>query len=72
MSDGVVFLPSFHESIKDLPDAERLGAYDAIIRYGLSGEVGDMTPLVKSLFVLIKPIPSLEEYVTEGPRITPA
>ena len=56
MADGVVFLPSFHEAIKDLPDAERLGAYDAVIRYGLYGEVTDMTPVVKSLFVLIKPV----------------
>ncbi len=56
MAGGIVFLPSFHEAIKDLPDAERLGAYDAIIRYGLYGEIVDMTPLVKSLFVLIKPV----------------
>ena len=56
MPDGIVFLPSFHESIKDLPDAERLCAYDAVIRYGLYGEVIDMPPLINSLFILMKPI----------------
>ena len=56
MADGVVFLPSFHEAIKDLPDAERLGAYDAVIRYGLYGEVIEMTPVVKSLFALMRPV----------------
>ena len=56
MADGVVFLPSFHEAIKDLPDAERLGVYDAVIRYGLYGEVMEMPPVVKSMFALIKPV----------------
>ena len=56
MSDGVVFLPSFHEAIRDLPDVERLGAYDAVVRYGLYGELVDMSPAVKSLFTLMKPV----------------
>ena len=56
MADGVVFLPSFHEAIKDLPDAERLGVYDAVVRYGLYGEVMEMPPVVKSMFALIKPV----------------
>lgn len=56
MADGVVFLPSFHEAIKDLPDAERLGVYDAVIRYGLYGEIIEMPPVVKSMFALIKPV----------------
>ena len=54
--DGVVILPSFYEAIKELPDAERLSAYDAIIRYGLYGEVIDMPPVVKPVFTLIKPV----------------
>lgn len=56
MSDGVVFLPSFHEAIRELPDAERLGAYDAVVHYGLYGEVVEMSPVVKSLFALMKPV----------------
>ncbi len=56
MADGVVFLPSFHEAIKDLPDAERLQMYDAIIRYGLYGETIELSSIGKSLFCLMKPI----------------
>ena len=56
MSSGVVFLPSFHDAIKDLPDEERLAVYDAVIRYGLYGEIMEMSPLVKSLFLLMKPV----------------
>ena len=54
--DGVVILPSFYEAIKEFPDAERLSAYDAIIRYGLYGEVIDMPPVVKPVFTLIQPV----------------
>lgn len=53
---GFVFLPSFYEAIKDLPDADRLGVYDALALYGLYGEVAGMSPVVKSLFALIKPV----------------
>lgn len=57
MSDGVVFLPSFHEAIKELPDDERLQMYEAIILYGLYGEVVELTnPILRSLFALIKPV----------------
>ena len=55
MSDGVVFFPSFHEAIKELPDAERLCAYDAIVNYGLYGEVIEMPPIIKALFAVMKP-----------------
>lgn len=53
---GVVFLPSFHEAIRDLPDADRLCIYDAVVRYGLYGEIIEMTPFAKSIFSLIKPV----------------
>ena len=56
MADGVVFLPSFHEAIRELPDEERLLAYDAIANYGLYGEVIEMTPVVKAMFSLMRPI----------------
>lgn len=55
MADGVVFLPSFHEAIKDLQDADRLQMYDAIVRYGLYGEVLDLSPIPKAMFALVKP-----------------
>ena len=55
MAAGVVFLQSFHEAIRDLPDNVRLGVYDAVVCYGLYGELTEMEPTVKCLFTLIKP-----------------
>lgn len=55
MPDGVVFYPSYYEAIKDLPDQERLGVYDAIMRYGLYGELVEMSSIVKTVFTLVKP-----------------
>ena len=55
MAEGVVFLPSFHEAIKDLPDNVRLGVYDAVVSYGLYGEIVEMEPTVRCLFTLMKP-----------------
>lgn len=55
MAEGVLIFQSFHEALKELPDADRLNAYDAIVRYGLYGEIIDMTPTVKILFPLMKP-----------------
>lgn len=57
MSAGVVFMPSFYEAIKELPPGERLAAYDAIVKYGLFGEVvSDLPPAVKAILVLIIPV----------------
>ena len=56
MAVGVVFLQSFYEAIMDLEDKERLGAYDAIIRYGLYGEVVEMNSSIRALFTLIRPV----------------
>ena len=56
MIDYFAFFLSYHEAIKDLPDSERLCAYDAIVRYGLYGEVIDgMTPTTRIIFTLAKP-----------------
>ena len=57
MSDGVVFLPSFYEAIKDFPDDERLQMYEAIILYGLYQETIEFNnPVLRSLFALVKPV----------------
>ena len=55
MPRGVVILPSYYEAIKDLPDSERILMYDAMVCYGLYGEVIDLPPILKSMFTLIKP-----------------
>ena len=55
MAQGVVFLPSFHEAIQELNDSDRLQMYDAIIRYGLYGEIIELSPIPKAMFALVKP-----------------
>ena len=55
MADGVVFLPSYYEAIKDLPESDRLQMYDAILRYGLYGELIELPPALRAMLTLIKP-----------------
>lgn len=52
---GFRVLPSYYEAIRDLPDAERLRIYDAIMDYGFGNEVGELPPLLNGYFGLIKP-----------------
>ena len=64
MAQGVVFLPSYYEAIREMPDDLRLAAYEAIILYGLYGTVIDMPNVIKPLFALVRPSidASLERY----------
>ena len=55
MADGFVFLPSFYEAIKELPDDQRLACYDAVVNYGLFHETIPMSPVAKIVFALVKP-----------------
>lgn len=55
MADGVVFFPSYYEAIQNLPDQDRLAVYDAVVRYGLYGEIIELAPQVNSLFILMRP-----------------
>ena len=55
MGQGVVFLPSYYEAIREMPDDLRLAAYEAIILYGLYGAVPEMPNVIKPLFALIRP-----------------
>ena len=55
MPSGIVFLPSYHEAIRELPDSDRLKMYDAIVNYGLYGEVMELSPVLRAMFSLIKP-----------------
>ena len=56
MSDGVVILPSYYDAIKNLSDKKRLAMLEAIICYGLYGEIKELYPEeLRMLFVLIKP-----------------
>lgn len=53
---GFVFLESYYEAAKDLPDKQRLALYDAIIKYALKNEEAKLAGITKSLFVLIQPV----------------
>lgn len=56
MPKGVLILPSYYDSIKDLPDDDRLALYDAICIYGLCKEQPTLsTSTQRSIFKLIVP-----------------
>ena len=56
MGKAVLIQPSFYESMKVLPDNERLRLYDAICEYSLNGiEPENLPPIVNSFFLLMKP-----------------
>ena len=56
MNNGVVFYESFYQAINQLEGLQRLDAYEAIVRYGLYGEVPELPGQIMALFVLIKPV----------------
>ena len=55
MTDGLVFLPSYYDAIRGLPDAERLQMYDAIVQYGIYGELPELPPILNAAFLFCKP-----------------
>lgn len=56
MNDRFTFFASFYEAAKDLPDADRLALYDAIIKYGIDGTEPDLSGIPKMIFAVIHPI----------------
>jgi len=53
---GIVYLPSYHEAIRHLPDPDRLALYDAVLDYGLEEtEPQDLPPILQGYFALIRP-----------------
>lgn len=56
MAKAVLIQPSFYESMKVLPDDERLLLYDSICEYSLHGKKPKkLSPTATSLFILMKP-----------------
>lgn len=55
MTEGFVFYASFAEALKELPDEERLKAYDAITDYALYGIVPEEKGIVAVIFKLVRP-----------------
>lgn len=53
----MIFYDSYYEAAKDLPDAERLQLYDAIISYGCAGIMpASLTGTAKAVFSIVKPL----------------
>lgn len=53
--NDVIFYESFYMALKELPDSDRLAAYDAICKYGCTGEEPEVSGIVKIIFTLVKP-----------------
>lgn len=55
VKDSVVFYRSFYDSVKSLDDDKlQLELYNAVFEYSLYGREIDMSPLAKSMFILMK------------------
>lgn len=55
MNKAFTFYESFYDAINDLEDKDRLAVYDAICRYGITGEEPETTGIVSTVFKLIRP-----------------
>lgn len=53
--DSFIFYGSFFEAITELSDTEQLALFRAICTYGLTGECGEISGVVRGMFLLIKP-----------------
>ena len=54
--DAILFYRSFYEAIKRIPDPTiKAEAYEAIIGYGITGEMPDCTGFAESIFYMAKP-----------------
>lgn len=57
MGAGFVFLPSYYDALRELPDEQRLMMYDAILDYAFQGgkEPDNLPPILNGYFVLLRP-----------------
>lgn len=64
MPGGFVFLESYFWALKELPEAERLMMYDAVLKYAFEGVTPELPAPLMGYFTLIKPSvdASLERY----------
>lgn len=53
--DSFIFYRSFYEGLKNIPDADRLQCYDAIVRYGLDGEE-QAEGIAAAVLALVRPV----------------
>ena len=55
MYESMVFYKSFYDAICGLDRELQAEIYDAVIYYGIYGEVKELSPMASSIFILIKP-----------------
>lgn len=53
--DSVIFYLSFYEAIRELPESEKLKAYEMIFDYAFSGKEPEERGIASAVFKLIKP-----------------
>lgn len=53
--ESFIFYQSFSDAISELDDACRLAVYDAIVQYGLTGEMPELSGVPKAIMTLIRP-----------------
>ena len=53
--DGFLFYRSYYEAIKNLPESDRLSAYEAIFEYALNGTELELVGTPAAIFILVKP-----------------
>ena len=53
--DGFLFYRSYYEAIKNLPESDRLSAYEAIFEYALNGTEPELVGTPAAIFILVKP-----------------
>ena len=56
MADGIYFFTSFWEAIKELPDEDRLSAYDALMEYAFTGKELEVSGVAKAILIMAKPV----------------
>lgn len=56
MRESFVFYSGWYEAICNLPDEEKLRAYDAITRYALYGEEPEPGTIAAAMFLMAKPV----------------
>ena len=64
MPGGFVFMESYYLALKELPEADRLLMYDAMLKYAFEGAAPELPAPLVGYFTLIKPSvdASLERY----------
>lgn len=55
MPSGFVFLPSYYDALKDLPDDARHQLYDAIMQYVFEGRAPELPSILEGYFRLMQP-----------------